>query len=332
MKKVLSFVLSIVVLLLSTSCGETVQSFAKYCATCGNGMMANDAFCSNCGAEANSSITTSVSDTKGKTTVTPSSATSSTTSTTTKPMNYDYSNAESFENALNNGNQVANCIVRFEVKGYKSDSAFGYNCWAGEHLNFISEEALSVHSGSVVIGRITEEPARFLGSWIVFYEVWQVDEKVIVNTSVTTKTTTTSKKTTTSTTHSTTSPTVNYSTNDKKTVKNGNSGIYAYKNLGATYDVYWIIDFDQGYVFWFADGNGDECVDKVKIDSGTLNSVLIVTYHDNETSWSYGLHFKYKNQPDHLIVQDNNGFENDFYPTNLQSALKLMSKKTVLEF
>lgn len=124
---------------------------------------------------------------------------------------------------------------------------------------------------------------------------------------------------------------VSYSTNTKDTVKYGNAGKYSYKKSG-TYDIYYIIDFDEGYVYWFTEGIGDTYGDKVKIVSGDLNSVLIVTYNDYGNVWSYGLHFKYKNQPDHLIMQDEDGFEYDFYATDLDMALEIMETKTLKEF
>ena len=125
---------------------------------------------------------------------------------------------------------------------------------------------------------------------------------------------------------------VSYSTNTKATAKNGNTGVYAYKSIGGSYDIYWIVDFDEGYVYWFTDGNGDGQCDRLKIESGDLNSVLIITYHDGGDEWSYGLHFKYKNQPDHLIMQDNDGFEYDYYPTNLSSALSIKKTKTIVDY
>lgn len=96
---------------------------------------------------------------------------------------------------------------------------------------------------------------------------------------------------------------VSYSTNDYETAKNGNSGVFSYVNRGPSYDIYWIIDFDEGYVYYFTDGNGDEGCDKVKMESGDLNDVLIITYHDGGDTWSYSLHFHYKNQPSKLIMQ-----------------------------
>ncbi len=121
---------------------------------------------------------------------------------------------------------------------------------------------------------------------------------------------------------------VYYSTNDNSTVKKGNKGVYAYASTGGSYKNYYIIDFDKGYVYFFSEGNGDSTCDKVKIDSGDLNSVVIITYHDSDGSkWSYGLHFKWKNQPTNLIVQDQNGFEYSYSCTDLDYALKVRDTK-----
>ncbi len=125
---------------------------------------------------------------------------------------------------------------------------------------------------------------------------------------------------------------VSYSTNDYETAKNGNSGVFSYVSRGPSYDIYWIIDFDEGYVYYFTDGNGDEGCDKVKMESGDLNDVLIVTYHDGGDSWSYGLHFHYKNQPSKLIMQDNDGFEYEYTTTDLAKALELRTGKTIHEY
>lgn len=125
---------------------------------------------------------------------------------------------------------------------------------------------------------------------------------------------------------------VTYSTNDMSTVKNGNSGVYSYKSRGGTYSNYLIIDFNEGYVYSFSEGNGNTICDRVRIESGNLNNVLIITYHDGGDVWSYGLHFKFKNIPDHLILQDNDGFEYDFYPTNLSDAISIKNQKTIIDY
>ncbi|MBR0415215.1 MAG: zinc ribbon domain-containing protein [Clostridia bacterium] len=123
-----------------------------------------------------------------------------------------------------------------------------------------------------------------------------------------------------------------FSTNDNKTAKKGSSGVYAYNNRGSQYQVYYIIDFDAGYVYYFTDGNGENGCEKVKIESGNLNDTVIITYHDDGTTWSYGLHFKYKEHPEHLIVQDNDCFDWDFYPTDLEKAMALKATKKIVEY
>lgn len=125
---------------------------------------------------------------------------------------------------------------------------------------------------------------------------------------------------------------VEYSTNTEATVRNGNSGIYSYKNRGGSYEIFYIIDFDEGYVYYFCDGNGDDTCDRLKIDSGDLNDVVIITYHDGDDIWSEGLHFKRKNQPDHLVVQDNDGFEWDYYSTNLNDAMNKRDQKKIRDY
>ena len=96
--------------------------------------------------------------------------------------------------------------------------------------------------------------------------------------------------------------------------------------------VYIPIDFDEEYVYRFIEGNGDETCERLKMDSGDLNSVLIVTYHDGNDSWQNGLHFKWKNQSDHLILEDSFGFETDFYSTNLNDALLIKNKKEIINY
>lgn len=87
----------------------------------------------------------------------------------------DYEEKE-FENELNDGNlEMIGKIVRFSVKEYHPESAFGDNCWSGEHLNFISEENANANTGDIIIGKITEKPYKFLGCWIVHYELISSD-------------------------------------------------------------------------------------------------------------------------------------------------------------
>lgn len=123
-----------------------------------------------------------------------------------------------------------------------------------------------------------------------------------------------------------------YSTNDYETAKQGNSGVFSYKSTGGSYDIYWIIDFDEGYVYWFTDGNGDSTCDRLKIDSGTLNDKVIITYHDGSDEWSYSLHFKYVDHPETLIMVDNDGFDYKYATTDLNNAISIRDTKTINDY
>lgn len=120
-----------------------------------------------------------------------------------------------------------------------------------------------------------------------------------------------------------------YSTNDYETAKQGNTGVFSYKSTEGSYDIYWIIDFDGGYVYWFTEGNGDSTCDRLKIDSGTLNDKVIITYHDGSDEWSYSLHFKYVDHPETLIMVDNDGFDHKYSTTDLNDATSIRDTKTI---
>lgn len=128
-----------------------------------------------------------------------------------------------------------------------------------------------------------------------------------------------------------TSKTVDYSTNDYETAKDGNTGIYSYIRSGPNYDIYLIIDFDEGYVYYFCEGNGEGTCDKMKIDSGDLNSKLNFYYVDGDDIIWYAVAFYWQRSPDHLIYQDDDGYGWDFYSTNLNYALKLRDSKEIYD-
>ena len=91
------------------------------------------------------------------------------------PQIINYADAESFEAALNNGENLEGKIVQFVAADFKPDSALGYNIWAGEHLNFISERNPDVKMGDIVVVKATTIKNN-LGSWVIEYE--KVDNAV----------------------------------------------------------------------------------------------------------------------------------------------------------
>lgn len=272
----------------------------------------------------------------------------------------DYNDASSFENALNSGEKVEGKTVKFDVKDYKPNSLLGINCWSGEHLNFISDHELDVNTGDTIIGRVNEEPTNFLGSWEIKYDVIEiqhykkeneVDENTVANNTevqeennIKNNTVENNKNVESNTANSTnivneseandeiTQVIYNYyTTNDNETAKKGNTGKYSYIKRNSSYKIYWIIDFDDGYLYDFTEGNGDDSCEKIKIKSGNLNDGLELSYKNYSNTWVKYIHFKYENQPHQLVIVDNDYLEYEYSTTSLEDALELMKHKTIWE-
>ena len=96
----------------------------------------------------------------------------------------DYGDAESFETALNNGENLEGKIVNIKIANVETQSVYGYNLWAGEHLNFVSEKNPNVSTGDTISVKITEVKSA-LGSWIIKYE--KVGNATITDATITSK-------------------------------------------------------------------------------------------------------------------------------------------------
>lgn len=248
----------------------------------------------------------------------------------------DYNDASSFENALNSGIKVNGKTVKFEVKNYEPNSAMGINCWAGEHLNFISDNELDVKAGDFVIGRVKEEPTKnFLGSWKIKYDVIEIQnnnqESQVEENAANEKDENQNNNSSEMNSETNQRTYYYYTTNDTETAKKGNTGKYAYIDKSDTYDVYWVIDFDEGYVYNFTDGNEDNTCEKIKIESGNLNDGLKLAYKNSGNAWVKSIHFKYVDSPHQLVVVDNDYFKYEYSTTSLEKALELMKNKTMWE-
>ena len=87
----------------------------------------------------------------------------------------DFTSAEQFETALNQGQLLTGKTVTFIVTDLKPDSAFGYNVVTGEHLNFVSSTNPGVEIGNeltVKVGEVTS----FIGSYIIEYKLKKVNK------------------------------------------------------------------------------------------------------------------------------------------------------------
>ncbi len=86
-----------------------------------------------------------------------------------KKVSVDYKDAKSFETALNNGEDLTGKTVTFTADELEPQSAFGYNIFAGEHLNFVSQENPNIKVGEEITVKVTKVES-LMGSWIISYE------------------------------------------------------------------------------------------------------------------------------------------------------------------
>ena len=68
----------------------------------------------------------------------------------------DYADAASFESALNSGENLEGKVVTFVAQELQPQSAYGYDIYSGEHLNFVSSRHPDVKAGDVVTVKATE--------------------------------------------------------------------------------------------------------------------------------------------------------------------------------
>lgn len=87
----------------------------------------------------------------------------------------DYPDEKVFETALVDGEDLEGKTVDIVVSNLETKSVYGYNIWAGEHLNFVSEKNPDVNIGDKVTAKVTEVKS-VLGSWIISYEKIAVKE------------------------------------------------------------------------------------------------------------------------------------------------------------
>lgn len=81
----------------------------------------------------------------------------------------DYSDIAVFEQAVNNKEDLVGKTVKFTVVDVKPDSILGYNLYAGEHLNFISDEGRGVHAGDEITIIVTGVKPVLADSYKISY-------------------------------------------------------------------------------------------------------------------------------------------------------------------
>ena len=81
----------------------------------------------------------------------------------------DYGDEIAFEADLNAGKNLVGKTVSFVAAELHPQSLYGYDIWAGEHLNFISSENPDIEVGQTVTVKVTAVES-VIGSWFIRYE------------------------------------------------------------------------------------------------------------------------------------------------------------------
>lgn len=110
------------------------------------------------------------------------------------------------------------------------------------------------------------------------------------------------------------------STNDADTAKLGNSGKFSYVRRLSNYDLYILIDFDEGVVYdlQYENGNVDGTV--YTIDSGDLNNGLKTIYEADGSEFVF--HFHYVENPA-VLIEHYGSEEAKFDAASIDSTLKI---------
>lgn len=81
----------------------------------------------------------------------------------------DYGDETAFEADLNAGKNLVGKTVSFVAAELHPQSLYGYDIWAGEHLNFISSKNPDIEVGQTVTVKVTAVESA-IGSWFIGYE------------------------------------------------------------------------------------------------------------------------------------------------------------------
>lgn len=117
-------------------------------------------------------------------------------------------------------------------------------------------------------------------------------------------------------------------TNDE-TINVAETGVYAYVSRTKEYKIYQIINLDKGEYYYFTD-NEDTC-ERIKFEGGNLNDGIVLLFHDGDETFEENIHFKWKDKPEVLILQDAYGFEYTYYEIDLSDAKQASAGKQIID-
>ena len=128
--------------------------------------------------------------------------------------------------------------------------------------------------------------------------------------------------------------TLDYTSNDDETAKNGNSGEFSYRlyEQNVSYEEYLVFDFDSGYAYFWQLGDGSQFYVRYSIAGGDLNSgVKVVGYLSSDNTYTMNIQCKYSGNLGLLSGVDSSGDSFELTGIKLEDAHNLMNQRMMVD-
>ena len=127
---------------------------------------------------------------------------------------------------------------------------------------------------------------------------------------------------------------LDFTTNSEKKAQEGNSGVYSYKRVNddTSSPEFVIIDFDKMLVDMIFHEGKKESTARMKIDSGDLNTYIIVCCYMPDSISFFGINFTYERNPEEIIVTTQAGGQSRYIHTNLNDAINKRDSIKLYDF
>lgn len=107
--------------------------------------------------------------------------------------------------------------------------------------------------------------------------------------------------------------------------------VYAFTTEEGDFASYYVIDFEQGYIYMFhADEYDDSCF-ALPIEAGNLEDGLTASISDGYSMVPFTMHYKDANQTERVVMTIEGAYEVELVATSLEEALMVKEGKTIVE-